>query len=77
MAKTIAPSEVYDATEYAPEVEIDLIGYGSRLWINGEEFPCVQDIKVHQSMDGPPTVTVTFVAKSVKGMKHERSEGST
>jgi hypothetical protein len=51
------------------EFEIDLIGWGSRIKMNGQELPNVRDIKVHQPLDGGPIVTVEFQATTVKGWK--------
>jgi hypothetical protein len=49
------------------EFEVDLRGYGSRVKMNGQELLNVRDIKVHQPLEGPPIVTIEFLASSVKG----------
>ena len=49
------------------EFQIDLIGHGSRVKMNGQELLNVRDVKVHQPLDGPPIVTIEFLASSVKG----------
>lgn len=49
------------------EFEVDIIGHGSRVKMNGQELPNVRDIKIHQPLDGGPIVTIEFLATRVKG----------
>ena len=48
--------------------EVDLKGFDSRVKLNGVELPGVRDVKVHQPLDGPPLITIEFVAQQIKGI---------
>lgn len=52
----------------APVFEIHLKGITSVVKMDGQELPSVLDVKVHQSIDAMPEVTVTFRASEVKGI---------
>jgi len=51
-----------------PAFQVELIGNGSRVCMDGKELKGVRSVKVEQPLDGLPTITVEFVASSVKGI---------
>lgn len=48
---------------------VALYGHGSRVAMDGQELLGVRDVKVHQPLEGPPIVTIEFLAEDVQGFK--------
>jgi hypothetical protein len=47
--------------------EIDLEDVTSRVMLNGQLLDGVRDIKIHQTLNGPISVTIEFLTERVMG----------